>query len=322
MSHKARSTVECQDGDASQAVDPPEASRGPRVGCIVLNWNGWQDTIACLAAIEALDYGHRFVIVVDNGSTDQSVARIQEAYPGIQLLRAERNLGFGGGVNVGIRAALQAGAEFIWLLNNDTRPAPAALGTLVRKALAQPRLGAIGSVLMYMNDETKVQAWGGGRVNCWLGRATHAKTAREDGWFHFLTAASLLLRREALEKTGLFDERFFLYWEDTDLSFRLRAAGWGLGVAADSVVLHKVSASSGGDQRKVDRHSTASGIRFLRKHAKIVWISVPLYLLSRVAQRILRGQFARTTDIAGGLRDHLHAEQPPRREPKRPRRVR
>lgn len=295
--------------NASQPADPSAACRRPRVACVVLNWNGWRDTIACLAAIEGLDYDNRTVIVVDNGSADQSVARIREAYPGIQLLGSDRNLGFGGGVNIGMRAALREGAEFIWLLNNDTRPAPAALETLVRKALAEPRLGAVGSVLMYMNAETKVQAWGGGRVNCWLGRATHAKTAREDQWFHYLTAASLLLRREALEMIGLFDDRFFLYWEDTDLSFRLRAAGWGLGVAADSVVLHKVSASSGGDQRKVDRHSTASGIRFLRKHAKIAWISLPLYLLSRFAQRVLRGQFARMADIAGGLRDYLREER-------------
>lgn len=278
---------------------------GPRVACIVLNWNGWQDTIACLAAIDALDYGNRFVIVVDNGSTDESVTRIHEAYPAIELLRAGRNLGFGGGVNVGMRSALQQGAEFVWLLNNDTRPAPAALAMLVMKALAQPRLGAVGSVLMYMNAEMKVQAWGGGRVNCWLGTATQAKMARDDGWFHYLTAASVLLRSEALEKIGLFDDGFFMYWEDTDLSFRMREAGWELGVAADSVVLHKVGASSGGDRRRVDRHSTASGIRFLRKHAKVAWISVPLFLASRVINRVIRGHFARTADIIGGLRDYL-----------------
>lgn len=293
----------------------PERRYAPRVACIVLNWNGWEDTIACLTAVEALDYDNMFVIVVDNGSTDQSVTRLQEAYPEIALLRADRNLGFGGGVNVGIHSALQQGAEFVWLLNNDTQPAPASLAKLVEKALSRPRLGAIGSVLMHMNAATKVQAWGGGRVNCWLGTATQAKMAHADGWFHYLTAASLLLRAEALESVGLFDDGFFMYWEDTDLSFRLREAGWGLGVAADSVVLHKVGASSGGDQRKVDRHSTASGIRFLRKHARFVWISVPLYLASRIANRILRGQFARTADIGGGLHDYLVASRAARKSP-------
>jgi GT2 family glycosyltransferase len=277
----------------------------PPVVCVVLNWNSWQDTVDCLSAFRDIEYSNASVIAVDNGSTDDSVARIRQAHPSVELLSTGRNLGYAGGVNAGIRAAFERGAEFVWLLNNDAKPLPDALSALVRKALERPRLGAVGSVLMYMSSQTKVQAWGGGRVNCWLGRASHATTEKEDEWFHYLTAASLLLRRGALEKVGLFDEGFFLYWEDTDLSFRLRSKGWELGVAADSVILHKVGASSGGDRRRVDRHSTASGIRFLRKHAKVPALAVPLFLASRLANRIVRGHFARTADIIGGIRDYM-----------------
>jgi GT2 family glycosyltransferase len=281
------------------------SAREPSVVCVVLNWNSWQETVDCLAALELINYRNASVIVVDNASTNDSVACIRRAQPSVELLSTGRNLGYGGGVNAGIRAALERGAEFVWLLNNDTKPSPEALSALVGKALQQPRLGAVGSVLMYMSSQAKVQAWGGGRVNCWFGRTSHAVSAQEDRWFHYLTAASLLLRSEALRKVGLFDEGFFLYWEDTDLSFRLRKKGWGLGVAADAVVLHKVGASSGGDRRRVDRHSTASGIRFLRKHAKIAWISVPVFLASRLINRIVRGRFARTADIIGGIRDYM-----------------
>jgi len=286
----------------------PDSRCGPRVACVVLNWNGWQDTIACLTAIDGLDYDNRFVIVVDNGSTNDSVQRIREAHPAVELICTGRNLGYAGGVNVGIRLALERGAEFVWLLNNDAKPLPNALSALVGKALEQPDLGAVGSVLMYMSSQTEVQAWGGGRVNCWLGRASHATSRKEDPWFDYLTGASLLLRCAALAKVGLFDDGFFLYWEDTDLSFRLRRQGWRLGVAAESVVLHKVGASSG-DRRRVDRHSTASGIRFLRKHARIPWISVALFLGSRFGNRIVRGHFARTTDIIGGLCDYMASAQ-------------
>lgn len=277
----------------------------PAVACVVLNWNTWRETVECLTALGSIEYSNITVIVVDNGSTNDSVARIRRAHPSVELLSTGSNLGYGGGVNAGIRAALERGAQFVWLLNNDTKPSPGALSALVRKALEKPDLGAVGSVLMHMGSQTKVQAWGGGRVNCWFGRTSHAMSAREDRWFHYLTAASVLLRSSALRKVGLFDEGFFLYWEDTDLSFRLRRKGWGLGVAADSVVLHKVGASSGGDRRRVDRHSTASGIRFLRKHAKVAWISVPLFLASRVINRLMRGHFARTGDIIGGLRDYM-----------------
>lgn len=276
----------------------------PSVTCVVLNWNSWQDTVACLAGLRDIGYGNATVVVVDNGSTNDSVERIRQAHPAVELICTGRNLGYAGGVNAGIRLALQRGAEFVWLLNNDAKPLPNALSALVGKALEQPDLGAVGSVLMYMSSQTEVQAWGGGRVNCWLGRSSHATSRKEDSWFDYLTGASLLLRCAALAKVGLFDDGFFLYWEDTDLSFRLRRQGWRLGVAAESVVLHKVGASSG-DRRRVDRHSTASGIRFLRKHARIPWISVPLFLASRFANRIVRGHFARTTDIIGGLRDYM-----------------
>lgn len=282
---------------SAQDVEPP-------VTCVVLNWNSWQETLACLASLRDIEYGNATVLVVDNGSTNDSVERIRQAHPALELICTGRNLGYGGGVNAGIRLALERGAEFVWLLNNDAKPLPNALSALVGKALEQPDLGAVGSVLMYTGSQTKVQAWGGGRVNCWLGRTSHARSGREDRWFDYLTGASLLLRSAALKKVGLFDEGFFLYWEDTDLSFRLRRQGWRLGVAAGSVVLHKEGASSG-DRRRVDRHSTASGIRFLRKHARIPWISVPLFLTSRFANRIVRGHFARTTDIIGGLRDYM-----------------
>lgn len=276
----------------------------PRVACVVLNWNSWQDTVACLTGLGGIEYGNVTVIVVDNGSTNDSVERIRQAHPPVELIRTGRNLGYAGGVNAGIRLALERGAEFVWLLNNDAKPLPNALSALVRKALEQPDLGAVGSVLMYMGAQHRVQAWGGGRVNCWLGRSSHAASVREDRWFDYLTAASLLLRRAALEEVGLFDDGFFLYWEDTDLGFRLRRRGWRLGVAAESVVFHKEGASSGG-RRRVDRHSTASGIRFLRKHAPIPWISVPLFLASRVANRLVRGHFARTSDIIGGVCDYM-----------------
>lgn len=276
----------------------------PPVACIVLNWNSWQDTLACLAELKGIEYGNLTVIVVDNGSTNDSVTRIRQAHPAVELICTGRNLGYAGGVNAGIRPALERGAEFLWLLNNDAKPSPNALSALVDKALEAPDLGAVGSVLMYMSAQAEVQAWGGGRVNCWLGRSAHATSGKEDRWFDYLTGASLLLRRAALEQVGLFDDGFFLYWEDTDLGFRLRRRGWRLGVAAESVVLHKEGASSG-DRRRVDRHSTASGIRFLRKHAPIPWISVPMFLAARIANRLVRGDFAQTGDIIGGLCDYM-----------------
>jgi len=245
------------------------------------------------------------VIVVDNGSRNDSVERIRAAFPQIPLIETGRNLGFAGGMNAGIRRALEQKVDFIWLLNNDTEPRPEALTALVRKATSHPRFGAVGSVLRYAHEPGTVQAWGGGRVNCWIGRASHATTPQEDEWFDYIVAASMLLPRCALEDVGLLDESFFLYWEDGDLSLRLRARGWKLGVAADSTVLHKEGASTGGDRSKIDRFSTTSGIRFLRKHSRAAWLSIPLFLTLRIGNRLVRGRFRRVGDIVGGVQDYL-----------------
>jgi GT2 family glycosyltransferase len=280
-------------------------SAQPSVACILLNWNGWEDTVGCLTSLSKLNYRNFLTIVVDNGSSNDSVTRLRDACPEILLLETGRNLGFAGGNNVGIRHAISQRVEYIWLLNNDTEPHPDALTELVNKAASNPRFGAIGSTLMYAHDPNSVQAWGGGRINVWIGRSFHTLVPQEDGWFDYITAASVLIPRRALEDVGLLDDGFFLYWEDGDLSFRLRKKGWKLGVAAGSTVLHKEHASTGRNRRVIDRYVIASGIRFLHKHSPAPWLSIPLFLALRIWKRLLSGQFRRVGDIAGGIRDYL-----------------
>src|ERR1700730_5456094 len=105
----------------------PALDSNPRVACIVLNWNGWSDTIECLDALYQCTYLNVTVIVVDNGSTDDSVASIRGAHPDVLLIESGTNVGFAGGNNIRIRHALAHGAYYLWLLNNDTKPAPDAL---------------------------------------------------------------------------------------------------------------------------------------------------------------------------------------------------
>src|SRR5450830_1576724 len=104
-------------GFAFQA--PCESFSMKRVDVVVLNWNGWQDTIACLASLQRQDYPHFNLLVVDNGSTDGSVDQIKKAMPALELLQTGANLGFGGGCNAGIKLALARGADYVWLINSD-----------------------------------------------------------------------------------------------------------------------------------------------------------------------------------------------------------
>lgn len=244
------------------------------------------------------------VIVVDNGSTDDSVARIRGAYPDLLLLESEENLGFAGGNNLGIRYALAHGADYLWLLNNDTKPAPNALSALVAKALTDRSIGAVASICYYADAPSKVQAWAGARVNLWIGYGRNTTVPRRDDWFHSLNGTSILIARTAIEDAGVLDEGFFLYWEDTEFCLRLRKRGWRIAAAPDSRVLHKVSASTGGNKLILDRFQTASGLRLLRLHSAAPCLASLLFLTARFARRLLRLQFARCRSVWAGVQDY------------------
>lgn len=290
--------------DPGSRASTIELKAHPQVSCIVLNWNGWADTIECLSALRECNYPHLTVIVVDNGSTDDSVVRLKSAYPDILLLKSGRNLGFSGGNNVGIRHALDSGADYVWLLNNDARPAPDALAALVAKAVSDKSVGAVASICFYADAPSTVQAWAGSRVNLWIGYGRLCTEPHGDDWFHSLNGSSMLVSSAAIGDVGLLDEGFFLYWEDTEFCLRLRKKGWRIAAAPDSRVLHKVNASTGGNRIVLDRYQTASGLRLLRLHSPVPNLAQFLFLTIRFSRRILRLEFARCRSVWAGIQDY------------------
>jgi GT2 family glycosyltransferase len=274
----------------------------------VVNWNGWRDTVACVASVRAQEYPSLEILVVDNASTDDSVERIRAAFPAVELVQAQANRGYAAGGNVGIRRALERGTNFVWLLNNDT-VAPADTLTKLVGAASDSRTGMVGTVLRYMHDPAKVQAWGGGSIMRWLGFVRHFCAPGRLDANTFLTFASVLLRRELLETAGLLDEGYFMYFEDSDLSFRARAAGWTLTVAADTAVLHKEGGSAGAKKSpRIDRIVTASGLRFLGHYGRPRAVAQVLFVVSRVGKRVVRGDFAGMRAVARGVRDWRRGE--------------
>ena len=269
------------------------------VDVVILNWNGWLDTIACLESLQRQDYHHFNLLVVDNDSTDGSVERIKQAMPSLEILQTGANLGFSGGCNAGIKLALARGADYVWLINSDATVDSGALSALVRVAEQNPALGAVGSVLYEADQHDRIQLWGGGTVNLWLGRSHHRISP---GPLDFISGASLLLRGTALEKIGLFDQAtFFMYWEDTNLGFRLRQAGWQLAVAEDSRVWHKQSASLGKRSPALDEYFTQSAVRFFRRHAPIPFVPISLLLGMMLAKRIVMGEMSRARAVLKGF---------------------
>lgn len=269
---------------------------------LVLNWNNWKDTNECLESLKRLEYAEWKVIVLDNGSTDGSVKWIRGRFPEVEIMELGENLGFAKGNNAGIRAALNRGAEFVWVLNNDTTVDPKALRAMVEKAETDPNIGAVGSAIYSMQDRQRIQVWGGGYVNFLLGRSRHFTTPVRDEELHFITGASLLIRRQTLEDLGLLDEGFFMYWEDADYCLRLRRSGRRLAVAEKSRVWHREQGSIGKKSALLDTHFNRSAKRFFERNASVSFIPIWIGIGLRIAKRALVGDWKRARAVWGGAR--------------------
>jgi len=189
---------------------------------IILNWNGWSDTAECVESCLCLQGDAFRIVIVDNSSTDGSCEILQLRFPGITIIRNSENLGFAGGNNVGIRYALENGAEYIWLLNNDTTVAPDALSHLLSAAAEMKQGGIFGGKILF-SDTPGIINSAGGRINRITGQPSLTGYGeRDDGRFdetrevETVSGCSFFIRSETVRNTGLMDERFFLYFEETD----------------------------------------------------------------------------------------------------------
>jgi GT2 family glycosyltransferase len=273
----------------------------PTIICVIVNWNGWQDTVNCLTSLRRQDYDGLQVIVVDNGSTNDSVRMIREAHPWSTVIETGRNLGFPSGCNAGTRLALERGADYVWLLNNDTTVPADTARKLLATALQNPNAGAIGAVLYYMHDPTRIQAWGGGSINLWTGFVSHFKNATSFKKNTYLTGASMLLPKAICEEVGILYEGYFMYGDDSDMCLRIRRSGYELVVCEGTAILHREGASSSKRSPLIDRLATTSGLRLLKRHAPIPAISMAIYLALRFTNRVRRGEWENISAVWEGV---------------------
>ena len=270
----------------------PQAAAGalPQVAIVILNWNGWSDTLACLASVAGLTYQNYRVIVVDNGSEDDSLSHLRKfvAPFALTLIETGRNLGYAGGNNVGVRTALANGAHFILILNNDTTVAPDLLEQLICAADTHPRAGVFGARLFYASDPTRIW-FDGARWNSqsmrlsWPGQGaceTDLPTSIKET--DYVCGAALFFRAEAAQQIGLLDEAFFLVWEEVDWCFRARKAGWQNLVVPAAKVWHKIGVSFGDESSPLRTYFSIRN--------EMLWASrhVPLFARLRLWAKNLR----------------------------------
>lgn len=261
-----------------------------QVMIIVLNWNGLADTLACLESLAGLDYPAYGVVVVDNGSTDDSVAAVRASYPQVTVIETRENLGYVGGNNVGLEYAKASGADYALLLNNDTEVAPDFLRLLVEAAEANPATGIVGPTIYYF-DRPNVIWSAGGAIDWRQGRTRMIGLNETDrGQFghttrpvDFVTGCALLIKMPLVEQMGLLDPRFFAYYEETEWCVRAARAGFTVLHVPQAKVWHKISPDAREASPQVHYYMTRNRLLLLKLSdvGVIPWLSTLLFDYAR-----------------------------------------
>jgi GT2 family glycosyltransferase len=328
---------------------------------VVLNWNGWVDTISCLESILRLEYNSFRVILIDNGSTDDSIDWIKswadgylttqskanhpldnlihppvpkpvpyivmqeedllcypkrdETLPPLVLVRSTRNLGFAGGCNIGLNFGFKSGADYVWLLNNDTVVEPSALIGLVKTAKHNNNDVLVGSFIYEFNNPQQMQTYGGGEILWSRARCRNLRGSDKEG-LAYIAGTSLLIPLTVYQAIEGLDAEYYFYWEDVDYSRRAFAAGFGLEVSPCGIVYHRGGARFKGrpDRHRnifSDVHSTKGRCLFFSKWGKSPYwqIALTAHVVGLMAKRCIQGKVGRIWEILNsavrGVRDGL-----------------
>jgi len=263
-----------------------------KIFVVILNWNGIRETLSCLRSLERVsfsDFDFK-VVVVDNGSNDDSVKKLNQARFkfNYELVKNHQNLGFAGGNNIGLGLALKQGADYVMVLNNDTLVDSDFLNNLVTVLKSKKNAGVVSPKIYFASgfefhknryrksELGKVVWYAGGRIDWANVMGINEGVDKVDrGQFSrrrtvdFATGCCSLFSAKALKKVGLFDENYFMYFEDVDLSLRLKKAGFGVFFEPQGIIWHKVARSSGIGSNLNDYFISRNRLLFGFKYAPV-----------------------------------------------------
>lgn len=277
----------------------------PFVYVLSLNWNGREYVKDFCDTILALDYPQYKVSVIDNASSDGSVEYLRQNYPAIDVIQNPTNLGYAAGYNVGIQKAYESGAEYFFILNNDTIIPRETLRNLVSVALTDNTIGFV-SGKVYFNENRSMLQTAGKRDKLW--KATVVNVGQNvidrgqfDGQrdYDYLDDVFWLVKSKVYEKLGGYDPEFFLYWEETDWCARAKGQGFRLVYTPTAKVYHKISMSTGGGSNpKKSYHIRRNAVLFYYRHKSKPVFLLKLFLIlmetfdwRRVAALIVKGKY-------------------------------
>jgi hypothetical protein len=265
----------------------------PLVYCIVLSWNGRELTLDCVRSLLRQEYPRWVLVMVDNHSDDGSAAAVREGFGNaidegrLVLIENDRNLGFAGGNNIGLRFAFDRGADYVLLLNNDTVVDKDLLRALVQSGEAHPDAGILGPKIFYFDPPDRLW-FAGGRIALYRGTSWHIGIREKDlGQYDresecdYITGCAMMIKRDVLDSVGYLDTAYTLYCEDSDYCLRARQRGYRMLYVPSGRVWHKISAATGGqvNRRKILLRLQNS-LRLYRRHARWYhWLTIPIFML-------------------------------------------
>lgn len=276
------------------------------VDIIILNFNQEADTNECILSLKRMNYKNYRIILVDNDSFDGSGFRIKERFREIEFLRSEHNLGFAGGCNLAIRRSMEKNPSgYILLLNNDAIVSENLLDSLLGAAEGSGEIGIAGAINYYYNDPERIHM-SAHRFLWWLGIQ---KRAQEDTGAVFkeaqsVSACCMLIKKEVIQTIGLFDERFFIYYEDSDFCLRARRAGFKVVAVRNARVWHKITSVFGAKTAREYYIYTRNQPLFMLKNCPKVFL--PVYFcvyFSKVSIRVVYFFATFRKDIAAAVLD-------------------
>lgn len=298
-------------------------ARSPRVLGVVLNYNGREITLQSVASLLAMDYPAFEIVVVDNGSTDGSHEAVGARFPQVRRLRTEENLGISGGLNLGLRMGLDERFDYLMPMNNDIEVAPDMLAELVRVAEREPRAGAVGPKCYYYYGDRNRLWSAGGRLRFresvtgerGLGDPDRGQFDRDEP-VDYVNGVAMLIRRETLLATGLWDPVYRVSVEDADFCARAKRAGWECWYAHRAKLWHMISPTTGGYVPGRTYRTGRSTAIFVRKFAGPAgWLSFAAWSLAAFPAALVREALRRNAGAVlakyRGLWDGLRAPLPP-----------
>jgi GT2 family glycosyltransferase len=246
---------------------------------LIVNWNQASLTIECLESVFQSESVPFRVLIVDNGSTDGSPQQICRAFPQIEVLEAGENLGYSEGNNLGLRYALENGASYVLLLNNDTVVDPQMLSRLMQAAESDPSIGIVGPTHFYFDSPTTI--WGADNHILWTQGVPHRARMGEivslkglpegDNQLveaDYIDTCAALVRADVFRRVGLLDGRYFINYDDADFGLRTRAAGYRVVYCPAAKMWHKVSAAMGQASPATTYYITRNEMLLFSSHAR------------------------------------------------------